>query len=499
VEVYQDHVWDNGLDAHLPLQLHRLGVAVKPLSAEQIAALIAQNKDAGASRLTKLLGSFLSLHRGGLWSREALLAKARDERDSAFLELYLPVFEAYEAELQRRKEIDFDEMLGGSVKLLPSVSTQRFRYVLVDEYQDTSRSRMEVIRQLRAVSPGARLCLVGDDWQSINRFAGSDLGLFTGVEKELGATARVMLGTTFRLLPDVTEISSRFVMQNPSQIRKEVRTPKAAGRDAGMVLHGYEGAEGLGALREVLELIVARRSEGGRVLLLSRYNAPIKHPALLKLVREYQENGLEIEVRSMHRSKGLEADHVVLIGLSSGAPSFPNAQDDDPVLQLVSAAPDGFANSEERRLMYVALTRSRGRVYLLHSTNEPSQFVEELLEREKGKLEVLGRVSDRLVCPRCQGRTILRREGENGAFWSCMHFPMCEGKLKACDSCHEGALVAVDRKVMECNGCKTRIERCPRCEAGHLKLRTNSRDQSKFWACSEGRPNNEGCRFTRNG
>jgi hypothetical protein len=80
-----------------------------------------------------------------------------------------------------------------------------------------------------------------------------------------------------------------------------------------------------------------------------------------------------------------------------------------------------------------------------------------------------------------------------------MHFPMCEGKLKACDSCHEGALVAVDRKVMECNGCKTRIERCPRCEAGHLKLRTNSRDQSKFWACSEGRPNNEGCRFTRNG
>ena len=499
VEVFQDHVWNNGLESHLRLQLERLKIRVAPLSAEAIAALMAENRESGASRLTQLLGSFLTLHRGGLWSKDELQSKARDERDRAFLELYLPVVDGYEAELKRRNEIDFDEMLGGAVKLLSQVPTHRFKYVLVDEFQDTSRSRMEVIKQLRAVSPGARLCLVGDDWQSINRFAGSDLGLFTQAEKHLGTTARVALGTTFRLVPDVTEISSRFVMQNPSQIRKEVRTPKGALGECGLVLHGYEGDDQFKGLREVLELLVSRKSAGSRVLVLSRYKAPLEHRAMKELVEEFGERGLRLDPTTIHRSKGLEADHVVVMGLSSRAPSFPSATEDDPVLQLVSAVPDGFLNSEERRLMYVALTRSRGRVYLLHSTSEPSPFVEELLEREKGKLEVLGRVSDRLLCPNCQGRTILRREGDGWVIWGCMHFPMCDGRLAACQGCKEGAMVAVDRQVMECNVCKTRVQRCPRCEAGHLKLRTNSRDKSKFWACSEGRPNNEGCRFTRNG
>ena len=501
VEVFQDHVWNNGLESHLRLQFERLKIRVAPLSAEAIAPLMAENWKYGASRLTQLtqlFGSFLTLHRGGLWTKEELRSKTRDERDRAFLALYLPVVDGYEAELKRLNEIDFDEMLGGAVKLLSRVSTHRFKYVLVDEFQDTSRSRMEVIKQLRAVSPGARLCLVGDDWQSINRFAGSDLGLFTQAEKHLGTTARVALGTTFRLVPDVTEISSRFVMQNPSQIRKEVRTPKAALREPGIVLHGYDGNEGMEALREVMDLLVARKREGSCVLLLSRYNAPISSPGIVKLAKEYSDKGLTIKVKSMHRSKGLEADDVVVIGLSSRSPSFPSATEDDPVLQLVSAAPDGFANSEERRLMYVALTRSKGRVYLLHSTSEPSQFVEELLEREKGKMEVLGRVSDRLLCPRCQGRTILRREGDGWVIWGCMHFPMCDGRLAACEGCNDGAMVAVDRQVMECSGCKTRVERCASCEEGHLKLRTNSRDKSKFWACSKWRADGTGCHFTRN-
>jgi DNA helicase-4 len=234
------------------------------------------------------------------------------------------------------------------------------------------------------------------------------------------------------------------------------------------------------------------------VLLLSRYKAPIEHRAVKDLVKEFGERGLTLDPTTIHRSKGLEADHVVVLGLTSRAPSFPSATEDDPVLQLVSAAPDGFLNSEERRLMYVALTRSKGRVYLLHSTTEPSPFVEELLEREKGKVEVLGRVSDRLPCPRCKGRTILRREGEHGPFWSCMHFPQCDGRLEGCDSCEEGALVVVDLKWLECSGCKVRVESCPRCEKGLLKLRINGRDKTRFWACSKGRPDGTGCRFTRN-
>ena len=100
------------------------------------------------------------------------------------------------------------------------------------------------------------------------------------------------LGTTFRLVPDVAEISSRFVMQNPSQIRKEVRTPKAALREPGIVLHGYEGDDQFKGLREVLDLLVSRKSAGSHVLVLSRYKAPIEHQAMKELVEEFGERGL---------------------------------------------------------------------------------------------------------------------------------------------------------------------------------------------------------------
>jgi DNA helicase-4 len=183
--------------------------------------------------------------------------------------------------------------------------------------------------------------------------------------------------------------------------------------------------------------------------------------------------------------------------VNSGIRSFPNGMEDDPVLQLVSAAPDEFEFAEERRLMYVALTRSRGRVYLLHSSAQPSVFIEELLEREADHIEKLGHISVRLPCPNCGGRTIHRREGQYGQFWGCTNFPQCDGRLIACDRCREGALVLNNDKTLQCNHCRAKIERCPRCNDGHLILRTNRSAGTTFWGCSGWRPDKQGCDYKR--
>ncbi|MBU6159609.1 MAG: UvrD-helicase domain-containing protein [Myxococcales bacterium] len=497
VEVWQDEVWNGKLDEYMRSQLAKFDVALQRIASDHLFELLAERNQAAINGLPTLMGTFLKLHRGGLWTRDELQGRARKDRDRAFLNVYLPVHAIYEDTLRQRGEIDFDDMLGGAVDLLKQVQTHRFRYVLVDEFQDTSRSRMAFTRALRNMTPDARLFLVGDDWQSINRFAGSDLALFTKVEKELGFTARVTLGTTFRLLPDVTAISSRFVMQNPAQIAKEVRTPKPALDEFGVVLHAYQEDDWVPALREVLDLIVARKKQGSSVLLLGRYRHYLEQDELKALVKEYRAKGLNMDLTTVHSSKGLEAEHVIVLNVNSGMRGFPNAMEDDPVLQLVSAAPDEFEFAEERRLMYVAITRSRGRVYLLHSSTQPSVFIEELLEREGDHIEKLGHISVKLPCPTCGGRTIHRREGQYGPFWGCTNFPQCDGRLVACDRCKEGALVLHEHKTLQCNHCKAKIERCPRCNDGHLILRTNRSAGTTFWGCSGWRPDKQGCDYKR--
>jgi DNA helicase-4 len=497
VEVWQDEVWNGKLEEYMRSQLAQRSVALKRISPDRLLQLLAERNQAAITGLPALMAAFLKLHRGGLWTRDELQGRVRNERDRAFLNVYLPVYKVYEDTLRSRGEIDFDDMLGGAVELLNQVQSHRYRYVLVDEFQDTSRSRMAFARALRQVTPDARLFLVGDDWQSINRFAGSDLALFTKVEKELGFTARVTLGTTFRLLPDVTAISSRFVMQNPAQLAKAVRTPKSALDELGIVLHGYQDDNWISSLREVLNLIVARKKQGSSVLVLSRYRHYLEQAELKALVKEYRAKGLNMDLTTVHSSKGLEAEHVIVLNVNSGIRSFPNGMEDDPVLQLVSAAPDEFEFAEERRLMYVALTRSRGRVYLLHSSAQPSVFIEELLEREADHIEKLGHISVRLPCPNCGGRTIHRREGQYGQFWGCTNFPQCDGRLIACDRCREGALVLNNDKTLQCNHCRAKIERCPRCNDGHLILRTNRSAGTTFWGCSGWRPDKQGCDYKR--
>jgi DNA helicase-4 len=234
------------------------------------------------------------------------------------------------------------------------------------------------------------------------------------------------------------------------------------------------------------------------VLVLSRYRDHLERAEVKALVQEYGARGLTMELTTIHRSKGLEAEHVVVLGLNSGMRGFPNAMQDDPVLQIVSGTPDAFDFAEERRLMYVALTRSRGRVYLLHSTTQPSPFIEELLEREAENVEQLGHISEQLPCPGCGGHTILRRHGQYGAFWGCTNYPQCDGRLVACDRCNEGALVVVDRNTLQCNHCQASVERCPKCTDGRLLLKTNRAGGTSFLGCSEWRANKQGCDYTRN-
>jgi DNA helicase-4 len=219
----------------------------------------------------------------------------------------------------------------------------------VDEFQDISLGRAGLIRALRGQVQGAKLFCVGDDWQSIYRFTGSDISLTTDFEGYFGPARRTALDRTFRFHDRIAAFSSHFVQRNPRQLRKRLSTAATSDK-LGVVV--YRHGEGDDPLPTILAEIAALGAAS--VFLLGRYGftAPDDLRAL-----QARFPRLNIRFLTAHGSKGLEADYVVLLGLTSGRHGFPSEVADDPVLGLVLADGEPFAFAEERRLFYVALTR----------------------------------------------------------------------------------------------------------------------------------------------
>lgn len=442
-----------------------------------------------------LIASFLSLFRGGGWNREEVTRRAESERDRRFLELFWPFLDAYETYLEAEGKIDFDAMLIEAARALEGgADGSPYRYIIVDEYQDTSRARYELIRRLRGSPEDCQLFLVGDDWQSIYRFTGADVTYFTHVERYFGKTARIDLGRTFRLTSDIAELSTRFITKNPSQLEKgiEARPSPAQRPDVSIRLHRPAGRSA--AVKAVLDEIAGEAEEESTIMVLARYNF---------MLEEFSSRGLDyprpLEALTAHRAKGLEADYVIVIDLRSGTLGFPSEIDDDPVLRLLLGGEERFPNAEERRLFYVALTRARSRVYLLGDADEASPFVQELLGDEyAGWVDLFGDESQRYRCPRCRGRTIQRREGPFGAFWGCMHYPACRGRLPDCRACGAGVLQPVraagEGAGFHCTHCDEGAATCPVCTTGALIERDGP--HGPFLGCSEWRPDGSGCAYT---
>jgi DNA helicase-4 len=362
-----------------------------------------------------------------------------------------------------------------------------FSYILVDEFQDISAGRARLLKALLDQSATARLFAVGDDWQAIYRFAGSDIAIMREFEDRFGCSERTDLETTFRCVDRLADTATKFVVQNPTQMRKKVTSIT---RSDGPCVHvGLPGEQGSDLLREALAMITTEAEatgDGATVLLLGRYRHT-KPKNFAELARQHA--NLQIDFKTVHRSKGLEADYVIVAGMCSGKYGFPTEIGDDPILDIVLAAPEGHPNAEERRLFYVALTRARRKVFLLAEGGEVSPFVRELLGMTND-VTVFGRPSERdIPCPICVTGRLERRIGRRGTFYGCSNGPHCDYKQSACPLCGIGTPSKTDG-AYECSSCDQPIEGCPRCNGW---LQPKDGKNGRFLGCT----NWPGCGYTR--
>tara|TARA_A100001391_G_scaffold65878_5_gene41521 strand:+ start:15398 stop:18133 length:2736 start_codon:yes stop_codon:yes gene_type:complete len=345
---------------------------------------------------------------------------------------------AYSRKLKDANRIDFDSMIANATRL---VETGRYRspyaLILADEFQDISEPSANLVKALKHQRPFTKIFAVGDDWQSIYRFAGSDITIFTQFEANFGASWQGRLEQTYRCNQLIAETAASFVQRNPAQLKKSVRSTRAAiARSIRVVpIEGGGTRTDFGdacwRLLRRLDSFLGGLTEQWRsdarkklkVMVLWRYNQldPFKGP-------EPRFENIEVSGLSFHRAKGLEADYTILLDVSEGDYGVPSQIEDDELLNLVMPRPETFEYAEERRLFYVALTRASRGVFLLTNAREPSRYIRELSEIAGDDLR-FETIDGELLrqCPACRAAHLVERTGPaNRRFLGCSQFPDCE-------------------------------------------------------------------------
>ncbi len=464
-------------------------VTLKPRPADTIYDRIVELKQ--VDDFSKLLGTFLRKFKSGGYSLKDCETKSDrmklGNRARAFLDVFAPVFDEYQKRLEGR--IDFEDMI---LRAAHYAETDRyvspFRHILVDEFQDISQSRARLVKALKAQHPDVRLFAVGDDWQSIFRFAGSDIHLMRHFGREFGGSfdgeagvhRTVDLGRTFRSVDQIAFAARTFVLRNPAQIQKQI-VPAGTATEPAISLMTVSKGEDEAKLSEVLTAMsaaAAPEAKPATVLLLGRYR--FVEPDLRDLRRRFPQ--LKISFKTIHASKGLEADHVILLNADSGRMGFPSEIVDDPLLSLVSPEEEAFLNAEERRVMYVAMTRARHTLTILASNARPSSFVTELKKDPAyGIVAPPGVDLEHHGCGECGGR-LLSVTGKDGRIWyRCEHVQHCGNLLPACQSCGTGLPRRAGGTGEARCGCDASYPSCPGCEDGWLVERSGG--YGKFLGC----------------
>ena len=362
-------------------------------------------------------------------------------RAKVFLRVVDSLRQAYEAKLRDRGEVDFEDMITMATECLAGNKFKHpYKLVLVDEFQDISQSRAKLVKALLAQKPECTLFAVGDDWQSIYRFAGSDINIMTNFSQEFGITARNDLTMTFRSNQGITQVATRFISDNPAQLTKKVRAHDPEAKSVVNVV-SYNRFE---AVEPFIEQKLAELSAGEKpasIFILGRYNND-RPNRLAQWQRRFKAQ-LDIKFSTVHAAKGKEADYVFILGLQAGRYGFPCERLDDALMSLVRPQAEEFPFAEERRLFYVALTRAKHQSFLLAPSNRPSSFVAEVLAMGQGMasdtvththIADQGQPDDPPnyhpePCPSC-GAQLVERTSRYGQFFGCTNYPKCEGKRK---------------------------------------------------------------------
>ncbi|MDD2798437.1 MAG: UvrD-helicase domain-containing protein [Bacteroidales bacterium] len=452
VETYSWEKRDGILLTNLENKLKKRGVVFNPKSDEEVWAYMKKNTSTEIENFTTLVHTFLVLYKSNNLSIEKLktiAANNKDERALAFIEIFIPILNSYEIYLKETGEIDFNDMINNAIiEVNKKNYISPYKYIIIDEFQDISLSRYLLIKSLLDQNAETKLFSVGDDWQSIYRFAGSDIGIFTEFENYFKTTmiqgferktAKSYIENTYRFDNQLINTSSNFILKNTNQIAKNLKSFKQTEKKPITILKYDFNSSIINPLHIALDSIsTIVNSKETTILLLGRYEHEIKEiKEKSRLKFNFNQNSKEIKIThpqyphfkidflTVHSAKGLEADFVIILNGNAGKYGFPSEISDDPLLNFLLSKSDQFPNGEERRVFYVALTRAKEHIYILTNNETRSKFIDEIEVDEK---------IEKKHCNWCDNGILIERKGPFGYFYACSNIHYCNYSCKIAPS-----------------------------------------------------------------
>ena len=501
---------------HLQEELKKAGISFDPMNTKEIYNAIIENaEDKYFNKLIQLICVFISRFKTNNYPTSKFnewKISLKDERTKLFIDICHQCYLAYMTELKNTNSIDFEDMINNSADILDKMISNNeklpYDYIFVDEYQDISLQRFDLCEKLSKCS-NAKIIAVGDDWQSIFRFSGAKIELFTKFEELMGYAKILKITKTYRNAQELIDIAGNFVMANNNQIKKQLKSNKNISEPITLFTYddSYEKDEYnqgprervANAIEKSLDMLVKQYGTKQKILFVGRYGFEGQHLALLKgNLFEYNYNNghlkslkypnLKLTYLTAHSSKGLGYDNVIIINAKDAILGFPSKIEDDPVMKLVIKDDESYEYAEERRLFYVALTRTKNKVHIITPKYKPSKFALELKNNYQNvvidgpKLEPTKEMNNTLKCPYCEYPLQYRQNSNfkiKGKIWMCSNDPEVCGFI-----------------TNDISGGKLSISKCPKCEDGYLIVKTikskNGNDQ-KMLGCSNYRADGTGC------
>ena len=474
---------------HLKEVLEQEGFVLKPRNLEEVYQKIVETgKDKYIYKLIFFMMNFIEQYKTTGYDEGAfsiLRKKTDNPRTLLFLEIAEQVYHHYQAVLKKRNQIDFADMINDAHFYLQEIERQNielpYKYIIIDEFQDIARQRFNLTKRLSEITK-AKVVAVGDDWQSIYAFSGSDITLFTRFLELMGAGTELKITHTYRNSQELIDIAGGFVQKNSAQIRKQLISPKRLKNP--VVLEVFDDSikpmKALAAkVEKIIGDILAEYGDNGSILLIGRYNYDMYKLLNTGLFEELPGGAIrskrypraKLSFMTAHSSKGLGYDNVVLINMFEGKFGFPCQIEDDPIIKLVTYEDNSMPFAEERRLFYVAMTRTKNRVYIAAPKNRPSRFLVELIKdfnipsTEEINMQVVDLFN--LRCPVC-GFPLKYEFNKNYG----LNLWICTNEVEVCD-------FMTNDKVH-----KHDIFKCPKCADGYMIVKMSPKSGNVFYGCT---------------
>jgi len=503
LETWSRYNDERPLSEHLKEVLKKEKFILKERNFEEVyKKIVDTSKDKYIFKMVEFLQKFIEQFKtcgydeGGF---KILKEGIDNPRTLLFLEIVEPIYKYYKEQLEKQNRIDFQDMINFADIYLTEIEQQQlempYKYIIIDEFQDIARQRFNLTKRLSEITK-AKVVAVGDDWQSVFAFAGSDISLFTRFLELMGSGVEMKITHTYRNSQELINIAGGFIQKNISQIKKKLISPKHIANPIILTEFDdtfkpdYAMAE---AAEKTIERIINEYKYGEKssILLVGRYNYDSYKICRTGKFSELPGNRVKCEkfpnanitFMTTHSAKGLGFDNVIILNMFEGKFGFPCQLEDDPIMKLVRYEDTSMPFAEERRLFYVALTRTKNRVYILTPQEKPSRFLIELINdhkishSENVNMETVDLF--RLRCPICNYPLKYNFNKNYG-----LHLYICTNEPEVCDFMTNNRSYLYD------------IYKCDECKDGYMIVKTKNNEP--FYGCTEyDRNDKSSCRNTR--